>query len=244
VKVFQRGIFLLFVILYLSAPYLKAQDTSSFNKQVWVMGLFNWKLSERWGFNEDVSYQRLLTEPHFTRIFTRSQINYLFHGITSLHGGLVMGYTFDPSNGDLFEISPWMGIKVRWLSIGRLNFVHYVRLEERNRLSIGVEDGWGSVFRWRYRLGTDIPLNHPTVTDKTFFGIAAYEYFSNESGDTESIWLPATHRFDVGVGYSPDIRTRFEILTVLLDTHDSDTDDFDFTGAVLFLRWKQNFNWL
>jgi len=243
VKALSRGIFLTIVILFLSTPHLVAQDESPMKSQVWAMGLFYWKINERWVFNEDISYQQLLSSPSYTRILTRSQINYQINGISSLHGGVVVSYTIDGANGDLFELSPWLGTKVRWPSFWRINFVHYVRFEERNRFEFGGEEGWSNVWRMRYRLSTDIPINHASITDNTIFGIAGYEYYTNESDGEETLWLPATHRFDVGIGYSPNYRTRFEIMTVFLDTHDSVTDEFDFTSAILFLRWRQNFNW-
>jgi hypothetical protein len=213
------------------------------NRQVWVMGLFNWKINEKWVFNEDINFQRLLSTPSFTRILTRTQVNYQINGISSLHAGVVFSYAFDEENGDLLELSPWLGTKLRWPSFWRMNFVHYIRAEERNRLELGGEDSWTNVWRLRYRLGTEIPLNHAAITDNTFYGIAAYEYFSNETGSTETFLIPATHRFDIGIGYSPGYRTRYEVIAVFLDTHDEATDKFDFTSAILFLRWRQNFNW-
>lgn len=242
-KGYLRGFLLILSVSILFNSHLVAQDEPQLKRQVWVMGLFNWKINEKWVFNEDLSYQRLLSSPSYTRLFTRSQINYQINGISSLHGGVVLSYTIDGANGDIFELSPWLGTKIRWPSFWRFNFVHYVRVEERNRLELGIGEEWSSVVRMRYRLSSDIPLNHASITDKTVFAIMAYEFFSNESGGSETFLRPATHRLDFGLGYTPNYRTRFEVITVFLDTRDAVTDDFDFTSAILFLRWRQNFNW-
>ncbi|WP_343069125.1 DUF2490 domain-containing protein [Hymenobacter citatus] len=87
-----------------------------------------------------------------------------------------------------------------WQQVVMSQFTHRVKLEHRYR----VEERWFRFrddstdfrMRLRYRLNAFLPLNKPTITDKTFFLSAYDEIFLNPKGPTFE-----RNRVYAGIGY-------------------------------------------
>lgn len=76
------------------------------------MAFFNWRLDDKWVYNQDFAYQHALESPTFIRFVTRSQINRQITGMFSLHGGLNLNFKINEADNNAIEIRPWLGEKI------------------------------------------------------------------------------------------------------------------------------------
>jgi hypothetical protein len=243
-KVFFQGL-VIFLFLAKGVTYnpVYGQDTTAYEKQTWGMAFFNWRLNEKWVYNQDVGIQHTYGYPAFTRFFLRSQINRQLSGLFSLHGGMIFLYKINEDDNNAIELRPWVGGKLRWPGFWRLNFSHYLRIEQRFRHTNNIND-WENNFRMRYKLSTDIPINHPSLSAKTFYGVLSYEFLS-ESFDVDIRFTQAdVHRFDAGVGYRQNVANRYEATVVGFQARDEATNNYTLSSLVLFLKYKRYINWL
>lgn len=240
---FQSLVVFLFLFNRVTSNPVYGQDTTVYEKQTWGMAFFNWRLNENWVYNQDVGIQHTYGYPAFTRFFLRSQINRQLSGLFSLHGGMIFLYKINEDDNNAIELRPWVGGKLRWPSFWRMNFSHYLRFEQRFRHTNNIND-WENDFRMRYKLSTDIPINHPSLSDKTFYGVLSYEFLS-ESFDVDIRFTQAdVHRFDLGIGYRQNVANRYEATVVGFQARDEVTNNYTLSSLVLFLKYKRYINWL
>ena len=221
--------------------HAQAQDGWENEKQFWAGTYFNWKLDDSWSYNQDFGYQHSYMTPTFTRISMRSQINRELNGSISLHGGMNFFYKINEIDNNAIEIRPWMGVKLHWPYFWRFNFAHYLRFEQRFEHTFTAND-WENNFRGRYKISSNIPINHASLIDKTLYGVIAYEFFTVSFGDDVRFTTAATHRFDLGLGYNQNEKTRFEAIVIAFNTRDEDTEQYSFSSFVLFLKYKKYIN--
>jgi len=219
-----------------------AQELTEVEKQLWAMAFFNFRLDDKWVYNQDFAYQHSYETPTFTRIMLRSQISRQLTGAISLHGGFNLMYKFTTNENDAIELRPWVGTKLRWPYFWRFNFVHYLRFEQRFQHTMNIDD-WDINFRVRYRIGTNVPINHQSIVDKTFYGMLSYEFFSVSFGDDIRFTTAATHRLDLGIGFRQNLKNRYEALVVMLHGLSEDNYHYALSSGVLFLRYKRFINW-
>lgn len=219
-----------------------AQEESDFEKQLWVMAFFNFRLNENWVYNQDIAYQHSYESPTFTRIFLRSQISRQLTGAVSLHGGLNFLYKLNEGDNNAIELRPWLGTKLRWPYVWRFNFVQYLRFEQRFEQTMNVSN-WDVNFRVRYKISSNVPINKASIMDKTIYGVLAYEFFSSSFADDIRFTTAATHRFDIGLGYRQNIKNSYEATLVALNALSEDQDNYSFSSGVLFLKYKRYINW-
>jgi len=219
-----------------------AQEEPGFEKQLWAGAYFNFRVNDRWVYNQDMAYQHSYETPTFTRLSLRSMISRQVTGAVSLHAGLNFLYKFNEMDNNALEIRPWLGTKLRWPYLWRFNFVHYLRFEQRFEHTMKVND-WENNFRVRYKIGSNVPINHESIVDKTIYGVFAYEFLSVSFGDDIRFTTAATHRFDLGFGYKQNIKNRYEALLVALNGLSVDNGHYTLSSAVLFLKYKRYINW-
>ena len=236
-------ILLTIILLMPIIPVIHAQDQDpGFEKQMWAMALINFKINEKWTYNQDIAFQHSYETPVFNRFLVRSQINRQLTGSFSVHGGLNLTYKFEEYDYDAFEIRPWIGAKLRWPYIWRLNFVQYIRFEQRFQNTQHV-DNWDNNSRIRYKISSRIPINHGSLVDKTFYAIMVYEFFSVSFGDDIRFTTAATHRIDLGIGYRQNVKNRYEASFVALNGLSEDNAHYNLSSGVLFLTYKRYINW-
>ena len=126
-----------------------------------------------------------------------------------------------------------MGAKLRWPYFWRLNFAQYLRIEQRFEHTFGVND-WDNNIRVRYKISSNVPINHGALIDKTLYGVIAYEFFTVSFGDDVRFTTAATHRFDMGLGYRQNTKNRYEAIVIAFNTRDEDTEQYLFTSFILF----------
>lgn len=231
-----------FVPLFFNGLEANAQEEHSVEKQLWAMAFFNFRLNDKWGYNQDVAYQHLYNTPTFTRIFLRSQVDRQLAGSVSLHGGLNLIYRFNEDENNAIELRPWAGAKLRWPYFWRFNFSQYLRFEQRFEHTMNVND-WDSNFRIRYKISSNVPVNNESLIDKTIYGVIAYEFFSSSFADDVRFTTAATHRFDFGIGYRQNIKNRYEATLVALNALSDENDNYSLSSGVLFLKYKRYINW-
>jgi len=236
--------FLLFLIYLLAiVPSIAhAQEDNNVEKQFWAMVLLNYRLNEKWTYNQDFGYQHLYASPTFTRLLTRSQLNRQFTGVLSLHGGLILTYKFNEIDNNAYEIRPWLGVKARWPSFWRFDFVNYLRFEQGFEHTVGIND-WNNNFRVRYKIGSSVPINHNSLIDNTFYTSIAYEFYSQSFANDVRWTTAATHRFDLGLGFRQNVKNRYEALLVVLNGRDDVTGEYSLSSVVFFLRYHRYINW-
>ena len=230
------------ILLFLGHSDISAQDTGDYQKQLWGMAFLNWKLNERWVYNQDIGLMHTFASPAFDRLFLRSQINRQLTGAFSLHGGIVTIYSRIEDANDALLLQPWLGAKLRWPSFWRINFVHYARFEQQFRHTFN-EDHWDSDFRVRYKLSTNVPINHESLIDRTLYAILAYEFFSVSLDEDVLLAAADIHRVDFGLGFKHNLRNRYEAVVVAFHGRDDTTQEFGLSSLVFFLRYKRFMNW-
>ncbi len=206
------------------------------------MAFFNWRLNEKWVYNQDVAIMHTFEEPTFTRLFLRSQINRQISGVFSVHGGMIFIYSQNQEAEDAIELRPWAGAKVRWPSFWRFDFVHYLRLEQRFRHTMGVND-WNNDFRMRYKLSSNLPINHESLTDNTIYGVLGYEFYSESFDVDVRFTRAAIHRFDGGLGFRQNVKNSYEATVVFFKARDEANNSYALSSVVLFLKYKHFINW-
>jgi hypothetical protein len=230
------------LIFLLALSKARTQSFSSLEKQIWGMASNNWKLNNKWIFNQDLGLMHTYTFPNFTRIFLRSQINYQLSGTFSFHGGLIFIFKYYDIEENAMEIRPWVGTKIRWPSFWRINLVHYIRIEDRFRHTYS-EEPWDDDFRVRYKLSTAVPINHESLIRNTFYGVLGYEFFSVSYDVNVQFTTADLHRFDVGLGFNQNVKNRYEVNLVAFKARDEITNDYDVSSLVMFLKYKRYINW-
>lgn len=241
-KIFGLNFFTLLVVVFLISSFDGlAQEELNYEKQLWAGAYFNWELDEYWSYNQDFGYQHSYETPTFTRFSLRSQINRELKGSLSLHGGMNFFYKINEIDNNAIEIRPWVGTKLRWPYFGRFNLAHYLRIEQRFEHTFGVNN-WDNNIRVRYKISSNVPINHGDLIDKTLYGVIAYEYFSVSFGDDVRFTTAATHRFDLGFGYRHNPKSRYEVLVLAFNSRDEDTEQYSFSNFILFLKYKRYIN--
>ena len=137
------------------------------------------------------------------------------------------------TSGNSFEFRPWQGFRLYWPNFGRFRFNNYFRTEQRFSVDLST-DVSNFVFKLRYKLFTNIPINNPIITSKTFYFSIGYEFFFDLGiGDDNNEFIDDLTRFDVGVGYrfnaKTDLRLRyiFQKSTVNLEDGKDSNDSND-----------------
>ncbi len=237
-----RYIFLILIFLVLSYDRVAAQKDSDIEKQVWTMAFLNWKLNEKWVYNQDVAWMATFDEPAFNRIFLRSQITRRFSKIWDVTGGLIYVHTFIKDDFTTNELRPWIGTMLRWPTFGRVTILNYLRFEERYRHTIG-EDNWDQNARLRYRVMTNIPINNPSFKDKTWYGQLAYEFYSSTFDVDVRFATADIHRFDGGIGYWQNFNNRYELNVIAFNSRADNGNEFKMGSLVLFFKYRRFMNW-
>lgn len=161
-----------FFILLISSMNVVAQEDQLGN---WIMYFGQNRIHDKWSIHSEVQYRNHTVAPNIEQLLLRTGLR---HHFTKNFAALI-GYGFIPS----YDLDAGIGnprtkehrIYQEFIItqvIGRLNFEHRYRIEQR-----WVEKDYRS--RFRYRLFFTIPLNHATMEDKTVFLAFYDELFVN-----------------------------------------------------------------
>lgn len=237
-----RFFLLIFILLGFSGNVVVAQTDSEIEKQVWTMAFLTWKMNEKWRYNQDMAWMHSFNTPVFNRYFLRSQATYGFSKNWDVTGGLIYVHTFTKSETTTNEVRPWLGTLLRWPSFGRVNIIHYLRFEERFRHTLGEEE-WANNARIRYRIMTNIPINHSKLEDKTWYGQLAYEFYSSTFDVDVRFATADIHRFDGGIGYFQNFTNRYELNLIAFNSRVNTGNQYEWGSLVLFFKYRRFMNW-
>jgi hypothetical protein len=136
----------------------------------WLMGFNQTRISEKWSLHAEAQYRSYELHPNIEQLLLRSGINYHLNNTAFISVGYanVSNYAY---NKDLMpgittsENRIWQQVLMK-NSIGRINFEHRYRLEQR-WLKNNIENKY--LNRIRYLLRTSVPLNTKVIEKKTLF---------------------------------------------------------------------------
>jgi hypothetical protein len=149
-----------------------------------------WEYFGDGGFRTDPgAWQKLYWRPSLRRHGTQQVIEG--------RGGLGFFYTYNDTTNNQLEIRPWVGAFVKWPRLGPMTITNYFRLEARFQ---GDTDGtWDEALRFRYKLGTKLPLKHG-VQLKYFYVPVSAEWFVDVGPSLDNVFAE-DWRFDAGLGH-------------------------------------------
>ncbi|MBR8534087.1 DUF2490 domain-containing protein [Carboxylicivirga sediminis] len=117
------------------------------------------------------------------QVYNRAGINIFFNkNFEAVIGPtLVLNYTPEPGNDQYEKITYEPRIWHQWLfktpDMGRFNLYHQFRFEHRWKRNNNVGDVHDYTNRYRYKFFAYIPLNKPTITEKTLYFSPSAEIF-------------------------------------------------------------------
>ncbi len=224
-------------LAYGSFSNISAQEQNITTNHLWFDFYNYFPITEKLEYDGDLGFRHAFSEFPWSRIYIRPSLAYRWKKTIRFHGGIKFAYTFQEIFADTFEIRPWLGIKIIWPKIRRIDFQHFLRLEQRFQLNTG-GDSWTLQTRLRYKLGTRVPINHPSIIDKTFYVPLWVEFFDYATGDLEERFASKA-RATIGLGYRFNKRWRLEFEYTLQGSRVARLENFEGTDNLfhLKLRW-------
>ena len=195
----MRKIFLLSFLLV--SPFLQAQDSELGN---WMIYFGNKQIDSKWNWHHEVQYRNYDFVGDLEQLLLRTGLGY---NLSENNNNILLGYGYILSEN--YPTHPEAKVRIHEHRIyqqfinkhnlGRVSLQHRFRFEQRF-----VESDFR--MRFRYFLAANIPLNNPTMADKTFYGSAYNEIFLNTEDkifDRDRLYL--------GMGYKLNKIFRFEL---------------------------------
>lgn len=206
-----HGLQILIVLLLFSHhDTLIAQDGTAVTRQTWVFWQHHHSFTPRFKYFGDIGYRQELPYAKWIRTSLKPGAEWSAGNIVDLCGGLGFYNTVQEIIPNSFELRPWQGVKVHWPSLGRFNFDHYGRLEQRFNRFVGPVGHWSSVLRGRYRLNVIFPINHPGIIDNTLFIRLNAEIFWNMGKSIAERYVNK-NRYAMCLGYRFNLNWRLEL---------------------------------
>jgi hypothetical protein len=234
------AITLALVVLCLPAPG-RSQEVEDTDAQIWLDYHFHGGARERLRTSFDLGYRQVVGEEaligDWLRVHLRGGLAWQRKDWLALEAGAGAFYTHEKQDevADTTEIRPWQGVKLYWPSVRaprRIVLTHFFRLEERIFVREGETD-FG--LRVRYRLGTSIPLNAPTITDKTLYLPLSAEGFADFGGDLEETFADRL-RVTAGLGYIMDDNWGLELTYTAQRSRGTTGEEFKTTDHIVRFR--------
>jgi hypothetical protein len=215
-----------------------AQEDEGTDTTLWFDYHHHHKINDKLKFYGDLGYQGQASSERWSRANLRPSISYRLKDRISLEGGLGLFYTFDSGAGDRFEWRPWEGVKLYWPETKqtkrKMVLSHFARLEQR--FQYGVDSGAEEfTMRFRYRLGTSIPLNTKTITEKSYYAILQAEVFADLIGGMEE-FSAGRDRFTAGMGYAINKNWGIELRYSLQRLRESAEDSFHASEHIIHIK--------
>jgi hypothetical protein len=167
----------------------------------------------------------------------RPTLVYTMNDLIYFQGGIQMLYT-DEGALNVLEVRPWQGMNVFFPRIRNIYINHFFRLEERFFYENGGEHEASSL-RGRYAILTTIPLNHASLSPRTFYLRPNIEFIGDLMGKNVERFI-ANNRYSLGAGYQFNDHFRFETIYMMQRSRDTREEDFVTSDHVvrLVLRYQ------
>lgn len=202
---------ILFFVIFLTSFQGVAQNTNTL--QNWFDYTQINRINGNWSYFGDYAFrfQALDWDSRWWQVHARPSAIFKNKAIFDLRGGIMFRYT-NTAEGNGYEIRPWQGSKVFWPNFGRFRFTNYFRTEQRFEVEQDIDE-LNFVFKVRYKLSTNIPINNPIVTSDTYYVLIGYELFFSLSKNNEE-FIDDLTRFDIGVGYRFNAKTDLRLIYI------------------------------
>lgn len=200
----MKKIFLLFIIFCFQCFYLSAQERNIANQfNTWITASGNHKIADKFSLHTLISQRQNKFVKHKQQSLIRVGVNYHLKPEISFSLGYDWAKTFQygeqPIAKDEVEQRLYGQFQVKQ-KIGRIGLKHYYRLENR---FIDLGDNRRLRHRFRYRFGMNIPLNKPTIEEKTVFLSFFNELFISVGNSTHPNYFNQNWTYG-GVAYRID----------------------------------------
>jgi hypothetical protein len=232
----QCALLLLTVLLLISLPEkLISQDDTLTTTQIWLYWHLNRDFTPRIKYRGDLGYRQEFPYENWSRIYFRPGVEWSAGSFIDITGGVGFWYTAQKIIPNSFELRPWQGIRLHWPTLGRYNFDHFARLEERFNHYQGTGYNWDFATRATYILNLTFPLNHRRIFDKTLYARMNAAFFQ-ELGESFVERFIDDRKFTVGLGYRFDPRWRLELLYLMDQSRAFTREGFRVNSHILQLR--------
>jgi hypothetical protein len=198
------------------------------NQQLWIDIFSHFSVNEKLEYYGDAGYRTMVNDS-WSRIHVRPSLRYSLKRIWEIHGGLGFFYTFERSDTNRFEFSPWQGIQLNWPKTIHISIKHLVRIEERLSYTT---DNWESGFdlRFRYKLsGKVVPCTSCCLQNIyiPFYG----EMFLPVNDDIVEFYRNIG-RAGIGLGYNFSKDWRFSLIMNWQKSRAGPEGEFDVTDYI------------
>jgi hypothetical protein len=225
------------LLLFSQPEKMWAQGETAKTKQLWFLWQHNHYFTHRFRYIGDLGYKQELPYHNWIRMNYKPTIQWSAGNIVDLSGGMGFYYTVQKIIPNSLELRPWQGVQVHWPSLGRFNFDHYARFEQRFNHSIGSTEPWSFALRSRYRLNVTFPLNHPGIIDKTLFMRVNTELFWDMGkGITER--FVTKNRYTMGIGYRFNLKWRLELYYLAEQSQAFSREGFDVNSHIILVSLR------
>lgn len=171
----------------------------------WINYFGNKKINSSLNWHHEAQYRNYNAVGDLEQLLLRTGIGY---NLTENNNNLLLGYGFILSQNYIDTLAEKININehrvyqqfITKQKAGKVSLQHRYRFEQR-----WVEDQ-DIKFRVRYFLGLNVPLNNPTITDKTFFLSAYNEIFLN----TKNVVFDRNRLYGA-LGYKLNNNLKFEL---------------------------------
>ena len=238
-RVFRNWLclFLISFLLFSQIENVTAQDDPVNTTQIWLFWHYNHLFKPGFRYIHDIGYRQETPHDSWTRIHYRPGVQYSVGSIVDLTGGVGFWYTFQKDLPNTFEIRPWQGVKVNWPHLGRIDFDHYARLEERFNLDLVDAGQWTFALRGRYRFNFTVPINNKGIMDKTLFAKINAEFFIDLGKTIEERYVN-NRRISMGLGYRFNPKWRLELLYVIEKSKALSSDGYKVNSHIIQFRLR------
>jgi hypothetical protein len=234
---FKRFAILLFVVFLIIGRNV-AQDSNTL--QNWFDYTQINKINGNWSYLGDYAFRFQIENPESKWWLIHARPSFIFKNkaIYDLRGGIMFKY-IKAEGGAGIEIRPWQGARVYWPNFGRFRFNNYFRAEQRFEIELDSDES-NFVFKLRYKLSTNIPINNPVITSKTIYVLVGYELFFNISRDNEE-FIDDRTRFNIGVGYRFNPKTDLRLQYLFQRSRVNLDESNDFNDNIIRISVIQRF---
>lgn len=190
------------LVLLLCIPLLGLTQASNLGN--WLLYFGNKQLNNQLNWHHEVQYRSYNAVDDLEQLLLRTGIGY---NLTENNNNILLGYGYILSQNYLAGEADKVTVHEHRIfqqfitrqTIGRVSVQHRYRFEQRF-----IESNFK--LRFRYFLSLNVPLNHPTVIDKTLYLSAYNEIFLNTTGNPFD-----RNRLYGGVGYRLSKTLRLEL---------------------------------
>lgn len=214
--------------VFLASAVIAQDDVTN---QLWVDYHASFHTSEKLEFHGDTGVRFASPPDEFFRFYIRPSLRHHYSERWRFLVGLGAFATDNIGAENTLEIRPWEGVRLKWPTLGPITVNNLVRFEQRIKFSSN-ESGAAFQLRFRYQLGTSIPLMREPW--QGFFIPVSAEWFWDAGDDVDR--FADDLRLSAGLGY--EISETWIVNFLLTIERSRSTSDSSFTTADVIFRFQ------